>query len=452
MGRWLAGALLTLVCCVGQVHAAKAPPSPDNLIILSIDTLRADRLSCYGNPRPTSPTLDSIAAEGVIFDDASATSPWTKPSHASLLTGLYPSRNGVVAMNSVMAPNVVHLASWLRNHGFHTAAVVNSGFLKTDGLERGFNDFRSIDYVQGRREGSNVVEAVIASLERRPPGRLFGFFHFMDVHSDYTSLPRYERLFAESYDGPFTGATSQLYRVAEGTLTPSARDIAHLKNLYDASIRQLDDELARLFLYLRQKGLLDRTLVVIVSDHGEEFLDHGSVLHGWTQHQEVVRIPMILRGPGIPRNKRLTPPVSLVDVMPTSLELLGVPVPPDLDGVALRRLWSKPAGRLDSRVIYFEADVTFPPPGPGPAPVGSRRAARSDRFKLHLDTSTRRTRLYDLSVDPLEQREVSAEHAEMTAALRARLEQFLRRQQPAAEVRQLTEDELERLRSLGYVK
>ncbi len=445
-------AIAVLIGTVSLGAKVKKPPAPRNLILISIDTLRADHLGCYGHPRPTSPAIDAIAAQGVVFDDASATSPWTKPSHASLLTGLYPSGSGVVAMNSVLAADVVPLAEHLGRNGFHTGAVVNSSYLTNGGLERGFRDFQSIDHVQGRREGSRVTEAAIAWLGRRLPGKFFAFFHYMDVHSDYASLPRYEQMFAEPYDGPATGATSQLYQVAEGRLLLAAKDVRHLENLYDASIRQVDDELGRLFAYLGEHGLLDTSLVVILSDHGEEFLEHGSVLHGKSQFQEVVRIPLIVRGPGVPQGTRVRTPVSLVDVMPTCTALLGVPVPAGLDGIRLQPFWERPAARSPERLLYFEADVTFPPPGPGPVPVGPFRAVRNERFKLHLDTRTKQTLLFDLAADPGERRDAAREHPELAGALRARLEQFLGRQGADAGVRTLTEDELERLRSLGYVQ
>jgi len=399
---------------------------PRNLIIVSIDTLRADRLGCYGNERPTSPAIDRIAREGVVFDDASAPSPWTKPSHASLLTGLYPNRNGAVAMDSEIREDVVHLASHLAARGFQTLAVVNSMLLNQHGLERGFQQLKYVPYVQGERKSSPVTDPAIEMLRKRDRGKpVFAVVHYMDVHSDYLSLPKYEKMFVRPYDGYADGTTKQLYRFAAGRFDLDEKDAAHLLDLYDAGIRQVDDQLARLFGFLKDDGLLEESLLVVLSDHGEEFLEHGSILHGHSQFQEIVRVPLIFRGPGVPAGKRVQVPVSLIDVMPTSLAHLGVPVPDDLDGVSVRGLWGKPATELKSRLLYFEADVLFPPSKPGLMPVGPFRAVRDGRFKLHIDIDTEGVGLFDLSEDPRETVNVLAQHPEEGRRLLQELLRFL---------------------------
>jgi arylsulfatase A-like enzyme len=436
--------------------AASAPPPapsprPRHLVLVSIDTLRADHLGCYGYGRPTSPAIDAIAREGVVFEDASATSPWTKPSHASLLTGLFPGRNGATTMESLLRHDVAHLASLLSGHGFETSAIVNSRWLTSHGLERGFRHFKSIDYIQGRRESSPVTETVAAWLATRDRAkRLFLFVHYMDVHSDYMSLPEYEQMFVGPYSGPITGSTQQLYRVKEGVLDLSEPDVRHLRALYDAGIRQVDARLGQLFAHLGREGLLAESLVVITADHGEEFLEHGGVIHGFTQYQEVIRVPLIFRGPGIPGNIRVRAPVSLVDIMPTCLGLLGLPAPARLDGVAVDRLWRDPRARLDGRLLYFEADVTFPPPRPGAAPPGPHRAVRNERFKLHRNIRTGETALYDLLEDPGERINVKAKHPGVAAELLGQLKRYLEGQSEPASL-PLTERELEALKALGYI-
>jgi len=444
--------ILLLGICAILIAACNAPERPRNLLLISVDTLRADRLGCYGYERPTSPAIDRLAAGGALFEDASATSPWTKPSHASLLTGLYPTRNGALTMQSLIHDDVVHLASHLGDHGFRTGAVVNAQWLTMHGLERGFTDFESVDVVQGRREGSPVTEEAIRwlrGLDRSDP--FFAFVHYMDVHSDYASLPLYEEAFVEPYSGVVDGSTAQLYDIADGLVTLDAEDARHLENLYDAGIRQVDEQLSRLFAYLDEEGLLEHTLVVLTSDHGEEFFEHGSVLHGKTQYQEVVRVPLLFSGPGVARGARIATPVSLIDVMPTCLELLGRPAPAGLDGVPLRSTWGESASDLDARLLYLEADVTYPPPGPGPVPIGSKRAARDGRYKLTYDLASRDTRLFDLLEDPGETRDVKLEHAGIAARLLKNLLRHLDASNPDPEVVPLSEEELEALRSLGYV-
>ena len=443
---WL-GAILAILAAA-ECRPASSPPR--NLIVISIDTLRADALGCYGNERETSPGIDRIAANGVLFEDASATSPWTKPSHASLLTGLYPRRHGARSMEAVMATDAVHLASWLAERGFQTAAVVNSRYLTSHGLENGFIDFTSIDYIQGQRHGSPVTGAAIDWLKNRDATRRFFLLvHYMDVHSDYASLAEYEQRFVEPYDGPFTGSTRELYRVAEGDLRPDPSDIRHLRNLYDAGVRQIDDRIEQLLGFLKGEGLLEDSLLVITSDHGEEFMEHGGVLHGFSQHQEVIRIPLIFHGPGIPEDVRVSTPASLVDVLSTSLTALDVESPDDVDGAPLQETWSRD-GTVADRFLYAEADISFPPPGRGAAPLGPHRAARNDRYRLHYQTDTQTTRLFDLANDPGEQIDVAAQFPGITETLRDRLLMWLDASITTPE-RALTDEELDRLRSLGYV-
>ena len=407
---------------------ASPPASPRNLILVSIDTLRADRLGCYGNPRPTSPAIDRVAGAGVVFDDASAPSPWTKPSHASLLTGLYPSHHGAWSMDAALRGDVTTLASYLRGRGFETLAVVNSLLLRQHGLERGFERLDYVPFVQGRRESSPVTEHAVKALRARDPARrLFAFVHYMDVHSDYAALPKYESRFARPYDGFADGTTQQLYRYALGRFALNERDAAHLLDLYDASIRQVDDQLDRLLRYLDEAGLLADSLLVVLSDHGEEFLEHGGVMHGHTQFQEVVRVPLILRGPGLPGGLKVAAPVSLIDVMPTCLALLGVGIPGALDGVDLGPLWGSPQARPAPRLLYFEADVVFPPPSSGVAPLGSRRAVRDGRYKFHYDLEAHRAGLFDLSADPAEKVDLIATHPEKARELSEQLRRFLGR-------------------------
>jgi arylsulfatase A-like enzyme len=417
-----------LASAAASARAAPSSPSPRNLILVSVDTLRADRLGCYGNRRPTSPAIDRIAAEGIVFDDASAPSPWTKPSHASLFTGRYPSAHGAGTMSGELRADVPHLAEWLARRGYETVAVVNSLLLRQHGLERGFARLDYVPFVQGERRSSPVTERATARLgERDTTKPLFLFVHYMDVHSDYASLPRYESLFARPYDGFADGTTQQLYRHALDRFELGARDVEHLIDLYDAGIRQVDDQIDRLLRFLDERGMLDSSLLVLLSDHGEEFLEHGGVLHGHSQYQELVRVPLVLRGAGLPRGVRIPEPVSLLDVLPTVLALLGVPAPAPLDGIDLQPLWTSPERALPPRLLFYEADVTFPPPAPGIVPAGTHRAVREGRFKFHYDLAARRAGLFDLSADPREQVDRIDAEPQKARELSERLRSFLER-------------------------
>jgi arylsulfatase A-like enzyme len=411
--------------------------------VISLDTLRPDFLGAYGSELGASPALDELASRGLVFEDASATSPWTQPSHASLLTGLYPHNHGGTGMAS-LRPGSFHVAQLLGERGFETRAIVNSIFVAKFGLMEAFDEHQWLRESAAQREPSAVSPHAIGWLSMRsePERPFFLFLHYYDAHSDYTAREEYERDFLTPYEGDIDGTTQQLIvRDRDGIAVDSA-GLAHLRQRYAANIRQLDDQLRELFEYLTESGLMDDTLLVIVSDHGEEFLEHGGLLHGETQYQELVRIPMILHGPGVPSGARSGVPASLIDVAPTALELLGIPAPAGIDGVALRPFWERPSHPPD-RVIHFEADHLN-------GVEGSRRAIRSDRFKLHYDLATRESQLFDLRLDPGETRDLSAELPLIEASLRTSLLEFLEVEVEPTPVRELSEQEALHLKALGY--
>jgi arylsulfatase A-like enzyme len=435
-------ALLAAAGCEGSASR------PRNLVLISIDTLRPDFLGAHGYPRPTSPTLDALAEAGVLFETAVSPSPWTLPAHGSLLTGLYPSRHGLTGEVGLPA-EVATLAEILAAAGFATAGIVNSHNLSDrHGLERGFAAFRYAVELPSPVEPS-VVEAWAREWIRDAPREpFFLFLHFYDVHSDYASLPDYEEALVRPYGGKVDGTTRQLVRNRLGQFPLAPADGQHLADLYAAGIRQMDDGIARLLPDLDEAGLLERSLLVITSDHGEEFLEHGGVLHGRTQYEEVQRVPLILSGPGVPAGRRVAEPVSLIDVVPTVLTLLDVAVPAGLDGHDLAPLWSGSAGaELRDRILFGEADHNR-------EAHDVTRSARRGRYKLVLNRRSGETQLFDLLQDPAESRNASPQHPEVATQLRADLEAFLEIEplgQPI-ELDPLTIDQIDQLEALGYLQ
>jgi arylsulfatase A-like enzyme len=297
--------LLALVLSLG----CRPSDRPPNLIVISLDTLRADALGSYGQTAPTSPELDAIASAGTIFVRAYAPSPWTLPSNASLLTGSYAKRHGATHQGS-LRDDAPHLARILRAHGYQTHGIVNSLYLARFGVLDAFASSSWVREEISQREPSSVARDAIDWLERRDPATpFFLFLHFYDAHSDYLSLRRYEDELVEPYSGNADGSTQQLLLWRRGAAHLDAADMTHLKQRYLAGVRQLDAELGRLFEFLRGESLLESSVVVIVADHGEEFLEHGGVLHGRSQYEEVVRIPMIFAGRGVPSGVRLPGPL-----------------------------------------------------------------------------------------------------------------------------------------------
>jgi arylsulfatase A-like enzyme len=416
---------------------------PRSVILISIDTLRADHLGCYGHPLPTSPNLDAFAARGTLFEDAYAPAPWTLPSHVSLLTGLYPTRHGVRTTDRRLADAIPSLATLLAQQGFETGAIVNAVIMRRQfGLAQGFSTYEMVPSYQSRvGNASRVTDAALRWLGDRRGRRVFLFLHYYDVHSDYRSLTRYERMFAP---GPsrFDGSNVQLADVRGGRLPIDEEGAAHLARLYDAGIRQLDQELGRLFTRLRETGWLDDSTIVVTSDHGEEFLEHGGVLHGHTHYQELLRVPLILLGPTIPAGVRVRSPVSLVDVVPTLLALLGVAPHPGLDGIDLQAPWNAPGGPPGARRLFAAG---------GPGRTGDMiRSLRDGRHKLVLYKHSGRRELYDLVADPREQVNLVGMRPEVETRLWQELSRVVGLEGEAPDAPPIPGEVRRRLEQLGY--
>jgi arylsulfatase A-like enzyme len=462
-------------------------PRPEVILLVSIDTLRADHLGAYGHERFTSPVLDGLAAEGALFLDASSTAPWTLPAHASMLTGLTPRSHGAVTASAGLTEGTRTLAGLLGDAGWHTAAVVNSTWLKREsfGATREFEDYEWVAEIGTKRTPTTwVTDRAIEWLRDRGDRPLFVFAHYYDVHSDYASLPEYERLFVTPYEGDADGTAWQLLRaniepayiehcrddfdpevctlghvgntlVVDGNTERKrfdADDLRHLQELYDAGIRQLDTELGRLIGFLREQELLDRTLLVVTSDHGEEFGEHGRMDHYLTQYQEVLHVPLIVRGPGVPAGVRIGTPVSIVDIAPTLLAQAGISPPAAMEGHDLSPLWrGEPAEAAAERFIYGQASggLGWTPVIEGIFPIFE--SVRQGRFKLVHEINTDDYALYDLERDPGERVDVADAAPEIARRLRTELERVRAADEaPTGREVELHPEELERLRALGY--
>ena len=436
--------------------AACGEPAPRfNVLLVSIDTLRADHLSCYGYQRPTSPALDGIAAAGVRFADANAPSPWTLPSHASLFTGLYPRHHGVRDENRALGPRAATLAQVFSEHGYDTWGIVNAHYVsRRYGLGRGFDRYsQHSEYAnpQGTviaNKGGVIMDEALSWLDERDSEGagarpFFLFLHFYDVHSDYAPTDEFRRRFARPYAGKLDGSTSQLLDLRDRGEDVSAEDVRFLHDLYDAEIAQLDAELARLFRYLDERGLAERTLVVVTSDHGEEFLEHGSLLHGRTQYQEMLHVPLLMRGPGVAAGVTVEAPVGLVDVAPTVLELCGLSFPRNVDGTSLVPYWRDPSAVPAGRPLFAEADHNN-------AENDVVRMVRVEQMKLCANRRSGAVELFDLSRDRAESENLATSDPERVIVLRERLEEFLASTTAGEELDPVSEEMRRLLDGLGY--
>jgi arylsulfatase A-like enzyme len=418
-----------------------ALPDRRGVLLVSIDTLRRDHVGFHGYGKPTTPALDALAAAGTVMDDAVSVSSWTLPAHVSMMTSVEPAAHGAVHSLQGFNRKVPTLPALLRHAGFATHAITSHLYVSPQyGFDEGFDQ---LDYVYDRK-GLDVANRAIEFLDGVGDRPFFLFLHFYDPHWHYAPPDELLKQFeTEPYTGTITGSWWQLRNRTKATT--SEADLRHLRALYDGEIRYTDDQLARVLRRLRETGRADHTLVVVTSDHGEEFLEHGSWEHQRTLYEEVVRIPMVVRGPGVARGRRVTEPVSLLDVAPTVLDWLGLPGLPAQRGQSVLQ-------PLKAREGYGETDH-----GDGDTRKLFLRAG-AGRWKTIL-TFDRKTgaakgaEWFDLSQDPRETRSLPPP-AQAAEEIRARL---LRRFQDAqgraggAVPVELSPEQREQLRALGYL-
>jgi arylsulfatase A-like enzyme len=398
--------------------------------------------------------LDELARKGLLFENVSTPSPWTLPAHMSLLTGLYPSRHGVDSVRTKLPKGVVPMTSLFSQHGFSTAAIVNSPFLSSKfGFDRDFDHYLLLPNThEAHGMAKEISSEAMKWLDRHRGERFFLFLHYLDVHLDYCSQPYYENMFLRPYQGVANGTVDQLKLFRKGKLSLNHDDARHLIDLYDAGIRQMDDDLEGFFAYLRREDLFDQTLIIVTSDHGEEFLEHNAFAHGHTQFQEVVHVPLIFHGPEIPSGQRTPLMASLVDVMPTVLSSFDMPLPADQDGIDLAPLWREEDYRFSRRHVYFEAsaDIDFLI-DPENEKYDTKRAIRLPRYKLHYDRLTEKKELYDLLSDPHEKMDVSSQHVALMNSMSSELRAFMETETAGQSITAPTQDAIDRFRSLGYL-
>ena len=352
-----------------RIRLANLPPAPassPNVILITLDTLRADHLSTYGYNRQTSPNLDQFAAEGVKFDQAYSTAPWTLPSHATIMTGLYTSQTQAEATTGGRLDEKFQtLAEGFSSQGYETSAVIANEFACTEGLGfgQGFDYFNGLfwnipdsirmtsfgkalfwkiklspvlePYQLGRKKASDVNAIFLRWLNHRSNRPFFAWLNYFDPHDPYFAPPPFDKLYGSI---PASGQAGSFGDIGAsdwgGTLSPE--ETQWQMDHYDAAITYMDAELGKLFAGLRQEGLYDNTIIVITSDHGEAFGEHGLYGHANSLYQEEIKVPLFIRYPkSIPAGEQVKDIVSLRDLAATITDLAGLNLPEPFPGVTL---------------------------------------------------------------------------------------------------------------------
>ncbi|HAC78953.1 MAG TPA: hypothetical protein DCG06_01570 [Deltaproteobacteria bacterium] len=432
-----------------------------NVLLISIDSLRHDHLGIDGYHRDTSPYIDKLARSGAFFKNAISSSSWTLPAHVTLLTALPPQQHGVVAPADALDSDALSLAEVLQQNGYATAAFVSGPFLRSlHGFAQGFDLFddevsatNNLASHQDRTSPAlfERVRTWLMDKASRDSAPFFLFLHMWDVHYDFDPPPPYDSLFDPDYTGEITGRNFELGRDIHPGM--SKRDLEHVIALYDGEIRYTDSYVGKVLNVLEQIGASEKTIVIVTSDHGEEFFEHGQKGHGKNLYDETIRIPLIISQPSrIRPGQVIETQVRLADIAPTVLGLVGIPQPPEFGATQTM------AVGLDLSAPIL---TDFAPPGDLIAHSHLRlfdkmTSVRNERSKFIRKGGLENFELYDLAEDPGENNDL-ARKSGMPAfgeALRAaERDQILtsRDKPPFRKSAATTKPHEARLRALGYI-
>jgi arylsulfatase A-like enzyme/Tfp pilus assembly protein PilF len=442
---------------------------PSAVVLVTVDTLRADFVSFNGHQPQTTPFLDTLAQDAVVFSEAYAPSSWTAPSMASLFTGMAPSTHGVVTAimdgngrvlsQPALAASLTTLAETFKAAGYVTVGIPANLHLAAEfGFAQGFDYYAPADFCLANEVNSRVAIQLQRAFgpewqtawKRRPT---FLWIHYFDPHAPYEAREPWISQYAPDFDRrPSDFPAGINIREIKQRYPHPGRELAdHLKPLYESEISYFDDAFRRLSERL---GLVDdNVLLIVTADHGEEFLDHGDLEHGHSLYQELVHVPLFVRWPDqLPRGRRVETPVSLLDLYPTFVEMLGLEAPSAFDGESILALLREDT-QTAPRVLYFELRSRGLAQNPHQLGV-SLKGIREGEWKLIAADQARPVQLFDLTRDPSELIDVTAEHGEVVRRLQARLTSWLNTRRlppPDAHPVPVADDSVrERMRALGY--
>ncbi len=457
-----------------------------NVLLYLVCTMRPDHMSLYGYGRETTPFLKRLGAEGVVFDDAQAQAPWTKASVPSLMTSLSPYATGIVRDNDLIPAGATTLAAELRRAGYVTASFVTNPFAgRASGLERGFDYLAEYPLIHrmrteeadGGTDSAALNQVLTSWLERHRDEPFFLYAHSSDPHAPYRPPAELEARFANpSETAQFNRDYGRLrdQRMYGGGATVSRADcrkkgidperfLRQALERYDAEIAHNDAGIERLAAKLKELGIWDDTLLIVVSDHGEEFFEHGWTAHGHSLYQELTHAAWLMWNPKLLPAKRIAEPVQLLDLMPTVLELLGIRPSGLVQGQSLVPLIR--GGDFVRKVPVTAWRFAHPnakPSGFVPEYRTATAALITQEWKLIWRDQAEQAglpevELYDRRTDRKEMRNVAAQHPDVVRRLKAEMDRWIEAQKQVRELvgqgrhAPLDSRQIERLRSLGYI-
>lgn len=467
--------IFMLVLILFYIHIPKlekffqSPPgngniAKPNIILITLDTLRADHLSCYGYNRKTSPFIDKIANEGILFNECISPSSWTLPSHASIFTGLYPSEHGAIHSalqrnKSKLDKSFTTLAEIMEKNGYLTAGFIGGPYLSSEfGLSQGFEYYNDIlipsdmtfvinkltftdilitafkkfinprkisevleyyisdiaNYIYNehfskklldingwKKKADEINSVALPWIEKNKDSRFFLFINYFDTHTPYKLPIGFDNLFDRGYKGKLKGLPGELYSISSHAYSPTDDDFKYLISLYDSQICFLDMNIRKLFEKLDSCKINNDTIVIITSDHGESFGEHGLVNHGFSLYDDNIRVPLILWGlDKIGGSRKINTQTSTVDILPTILDITNIPIPNNIHGKSLLRLISDDHG-FERPVVLSEIFDDIAVHRFGDEFKRDLKSFRSKEWK-YISSSNGKNELYNLINDKKE--------------------------------------------------
>jgi arylsulfatase A-like enzyme len=397
------GLRLCMLACLCLLLACGEGKPRLNLVLIGVDTLRPDHLGCYGYERNTSPYIDEFASNGVLFENVVAPSPWTLPSFATVFTSLYPTQHGAHGSRSVLRADVTTLASLLQANGYATGAVVNAPYLKGHhGVDRGF-DFYYMTPPEGRY-ADGTTRDVLAWIDKNRDRPFFMFAHYFDPHYPYDPPAPYDTVFCPGNMGPttspynLTGLSRLRVSDFEQLASLSDADWDHIRSLYDGEIAFTDKAIGDLLEGLDKRGLTGNTLIVFLSDHGEEFFEHHGYEHGHSQYDELIKVPLVFSLPGVlPGGLRISRQVRLLDVEPTILDILDISPWTEPEGESIMPLMTGSGEVLRTEKSLLPPEIAF---SEAILYGDERKSLRAYPWKIIYDVKQDETACFNLADDP----------------------------------------------------
>lgn len=434
--------LAILACLPAGISAAQDPAS---VVLIIIDTVRADHLGCYGYDRETSPNIDAFSEECVLFRKAVSPAPWTTPAIAGMFTGQFPRVLGYHDEAIVVDEKALCMAEIFKYNGYETAGVISHIFVSAKlGFDQGFDSFDE-DNAQGHGHISSpsVTDKGIAFIDANKDKRFFLFLHYFDPHCDYIMHEPYD--FYPEYEGSLHSG-QPIEELREHSRYMTDEDRRYLTALYDSEIRFTDEHIGRLFKHLKDIGIYENLVIVVAADHGEAFLERDDHWIGHTRnvYQELIHVPFMIKTPVSDGGRTVGEWVSLVDFMPTVVGAAGLEVP---EGYRYDGLDLLARGTGGAREIVFSETGRW----------GDQETLIGGRWKILRDRASGSIHLFDLISDPGEFHDVADQEKDVLKRFRAKLQDMnyeldMSRSRFRVMAPKLSPEEIEKLKSLGYIR